>query len=87
MNATAAPADSWLWLSADVLSARVLVWVVSAGRQAELTPEAHLFFFDRYQRLAQYHRVRGRVAKAHRLQAKGNNLPTTTTRPRRCRPR
>jgi len=72
MNPTAAPADSWLWLSADVLSARVLVWVVSAGREAELTPEAHLFFFDRYQRLAQYHRVRGRVGRAQVLQAKAD---------------
>ncbi len=72
MNATTAPADSWLWLSADVLSARVLVWVASVGRNAELTPEAHSFFFDRYQRLAQYHRVRGRVGQAQRLQAKAD---------------
>lgn len=46
MNATTAPADSWLWLSADVLSARVLVWVVSVGREAELTPEAHSSDYD-----------------------------------------
>lgn len=72
MNATAAPADSWLWLSADLLSARLLVWVASVGRDAELTPEAHWFFRDRYQRLAQYHRVRGRAAKAQRLQAKAD---------------
>jgi hypothetical protein len=50
----------------------VLVWVASVGRNAELTPEAHLFFFDRYQRLAHYHRVRGRAAKAQRLQAKAD---------------
>jgi hypothetical protein len=72
MNSTAALGDSWLRLSADVLSARVLVWVASMGRDAELTPEAHLFFFDRYQRLAHYHRVRGRVSKAQRLQTKAD---------------
>jgi hypothetical protein len=72
MNPAARLADSWLWLSADVLSARVLVWVVSAGREAELTPEAHLFFCDRYQRLARYHREHGRVGKAQRLQAKAD---------------
>lgn len=68
----AARSDSLLWLSADVLSARLLVWVASVGREVELTPEAHWFFFDRYQRLAQYHRVRGRAAKAQRLQAKAD---------------
>lgn len=73
MNAVTASADSWVWLSADVLSARLLVWVASMGRDAELTPEAHWFFFDRYQRLAQYHRVRGRVAKAQRLQVKADD--------------
>jgi hypothetical protein len=41
-------ADSLLSLSVDLLSARVLVWVSSVGREAELTPEAHDYFFDRY---------------------------------------
>ena len=54
----------------DVLSAKVLVWCASIGREAVLTPDAHAYFADRYRRLADYHRVHGRVEKARRLQAK-----------------
>ena len=72
MNSTAVRTDSLLRLSADVLSARLLVWVASVGRDGELTPEAHFYFFDRYRRLAEYHRARGRVGKADRLQAKAD---------------
>ena len=62
-----------LWsLSVDVLSAKILVWVASVGREAELTPEAHLYFFDRYRRLAEYHRQRGRLNRARVLQAKAD---------------
>lgn len=72
MDSMVVRADSLLRLSADLLSARLLVWVASVGRDVELTPEAHLYFFDRYCRLAQYHRVRGRAGKAARLQAKAD---------------
>ena len=72
MHSPVVRTDSLLWLSADVFSARLLVWVASVGRDAELTPEAHLFFFDRYCRLAEYHRVRGRAGKAARLQARAD---------------
>ena len=65
-----ASTDSALALSLDLLSARVLVWVATVGRRAELTSEAHDYFFDRYSRLAAYHRARGRLMKAQRLQAK-----------------
>jgi hypothetical protein len=61
--------SSWSLLI-DLLSAKALVWIARAGRDAELTPEAHLYFFDRYRRLAEYHRSRGHVAKARRLLAK-----------------
>lgn len=62
-----------LWsLTVDLLSAKVLVWVASVGRDSELTPEAHIYFFDRYRRLSQYHRRRGRPGKAKRLQAKAD---------------
>ena len=67
-----ASADSWWALVADLLSAKVLVWIASAGREAELTPAAHVYFFDRYHRLAVYHRTRGRHAKGRRLQAKAD---------------
>lgn len=59
-------------LSVDLLSAKVLVWVASVGRDAELTPAAHVYFFDRYRRLAEYYRSRGRMGKAKRFQAKAD---------------
>jgi hypothetical protein len=62
--------DSYWSLSLDLLSARALVWIASVGRDAELTPEAHVYFFDRYRRLAEYHRTRGRLERAKRLEAK-----------------
>ena len=64
--------DSLWRLSLDLLSAHALVWVASIGREAELTREAHVYFFDRYRRLAECHRSRGRVAKARRAQAKAD---------------
>ena len=70
MNSRKVPGESLWSLSADLVSAKVLVWVASVGRDAELTPEAHLYFFDRYSRLAHYHRIRGRTHRAKRFQAK-----------------
>ena len=61
MNTKDQSVDTLFSLSVDLLSAKLLVWVASVGRDAELTPGAHLYFFDRYRRLAQYHRVRGRT--------------------------
>jgi hypothetical protein len=67
------PGDDSRWsLSVDLLIAKVLVWVASVGRDADLTPEAHIYFFDRYRRLAQHHRLRGRADKAKRLQHKAD---------------
>src|SRR3979490_2446510 len=59
-------------LRLDVMTAKILVWVASVGRDAELTSEAHIYFFDRYQRLANYHRQRGHDEGARRLQAKAD---------------
>jgi len=39
--------DSLARLRLDVISARILVWAVSAGRDAALTTEADLYFVDR----------------------------------------
>jgi hypothetical protein len=64
--------DSAWSLSLDLWSAKLLIWIASVGREAELTPEAHRFLFDRYQRLARCHEARGRMAKARRLQAKAD---------------
>jgi hypothetical protein len=38
------------------------------GHDGELL-DSHLFFFDRYSDLADYHRQQGRIAKANRLAA------------------
>jgi len=65
-------ADSVTGLRLDVMTAKALVWLVSVGKDADLTSEAHLFFFDRYQRLAKYHRLRGHAARARQLQAKAD---------------
>ena len=64
--------DSLLSLSADLFSAKALVWFVCVGRDADLTPEAHLYFFDRYSRLAQYYRTHGRPRRAAQAQAKAD---------------
>jgi hypothetical protein len=72
VNTKDRPVDSLFSLTVDLLSTRVLVWIASFGRDAELTPEAHIYFFDRYRRLAQYHRARGRVRRAKRFQAKAD---------------
>src|SRR5262245_15856932 len=72
MSAKNQPVDSLLSLSVDVLSAKVLVWIASVGRDAELTTDAHIYFYDRYSRLAQYHRTRGHIAKASRFLMKAD---------------
>lgn len=72
MSTSKTPPDSiWLlWL--DVLSARVLVWIATVGRRTELTPQAHIYFFDRYKRLAEWHGARGHHRRARRLRAKAD---------------
>ena len=54
-------------LRADLASAKVLIWAASVGRDADLSPETHLYLADRYDRLSHIQRVRGRHAKASRL--------------------
>ena len=65
-----APHDSRLGLTADLLSARVLVWIASVGRNAELTRDAHLYFADRYARLARLHRAAGHAGRSADLERK-----------------
>jgi hypothetical protein len=62
-----APPDSLWTLLIDVASARLLVWIASVGRNAELTPQAHRYFADRYRRLALCYETRGRFDRAKRL--------------------
>jgi hypothetical protein len=56
-----------------MLSARLLVWVASFGRDVDLTPEAHLFFADRHQQLATLHLNHGRIERARRHQQQADN--------------
>ena len=51
-------------LLVDIWSMKLFVWLL--GRNGELL-DSHLFFFDRYSDLADYHRSKGRTAKAERL--------------------
>jgi hypothetical protein len=51
-------------------ASKALVWIASVGKEAQLTPEAHLYFYDRYSRLAECHRRRGRWKQAERFKAK-----------------
>ena len=50
----------------DIWSIKLFVWMF--GRNGELL-DSHLFFFVRYSDLSDYHRLRGRTAKAERLAA------------------
>ena len=70
MNDQGSTSDSLWSLRADLVSAKILVWVASVGREGELTPEAHAYFFDRYRRLAGCHRRGGRLRAAERAEAR-----------------
>ena len=61
-------AGIWLHcrLLLDIWSMKVFVWIL--GTDGELL-DSHLFFFDRYSLLADYHRLRGRMARAAALAA------------------
>ncbi len=60
------------WLRWDLLSAKALAWTLTFGRDVELTPETHHFFYDRYHRLADHHRACGHRSRARRLNAKAD---------------
>jgi hypothetical protein len=49
----------------DIWSMKLFVRLL--GRNGELL-DSHLFFFDRYSDLADYHRLRGRTSKADNLE-------------------
>jgi hypothetical protein len=53
-------------LLVDIWSMKLFVWAL--GHNGELL-DSHLFFFDRYSDLADYHRLKGRTAKAERMAA------------------
>ena len=66
-------APSILSLRLDVVTARLLVWVASVGREGALTDEAHRYFAGRYLQLAAHHRQRGRLSRAAHFEAKARS--------------
>ena len=58
----------------DIVSMKVSVWVLgqlftwAVDRNGGIL-DSHLFFYDRYSDLAEYHRLKGRTANAERLAA------------------
>jgi hypothetical protein len=58
----------------DITSMKVFVWVLAQLFTWAVDPnggilDSHLFFYDRYSDLAEYHRLRGRAARAERFTA------------------
>jgi len=58
----------------DIVSMKAFVWVLGQLRARAVDPnggilDSHLFFYDRYSDLAEYNRLRGRIAKADRFAA------------------
>jgi hypothetical protein len=58
----------------DIMSMKVFVWVLGKLFTWAVDPnggilDSHLFFYDRYSDLADYHRLKGRTAKADNLAA------------------
>lgn len=58
----------------DIVSMKVFVCLLGTVFTWAVDPnggilDSHLFFYDRYSDLAEYHRLRGRTAKAERLAA------------------
>ena len=64
--------DSPWALNTDIFTAKILVWIAGLGREAELTPEAHQYFCDRYRRLAVCYRMRGNSRAAEKADAKAS---------------
>jgi hypothetical protein len=58
----------------DIVSMKVFVWMLGQLFTWAIDSnggilDSHLFFYDRYSELAEYHRLKGRTAKADRLAA------------------
>jgi len=59
---------SYARLVVDITSMRMFVWMFAwAADESGSVLDSHLFFYDRYSELADYHRAHGRMARAERL--------------------
>ena len=54
-------------LRCDIAFAKVVIWFAGVGQREKLSPEAHVFLYDRYWRLAKWHELRGRNGASRRL--------------------
>ena len=54
-------------LRSDVFWVRLLLALASLGALEPPRPETHYYLFDRYLRLSEHHRARGRTRRAERL--------------------
>lgn len=57
-------------LRVDITVALALLMIAKAGRRARPNPDVCFYLGDRYVRLSEYHRVKGRLKKAKRFRAK-----------------
>jgi hypothetical protein len=57
-------------LRVDITVALALLMIAKAGRPARTNPQVCFYLGDRYVRLSEYHRVKGRLKKAKHLRAK-----------------
>src|SRR5688500_18498758 len=63
-----------MFVAIDIASMRLFVWVIKHMFAWTVDSnggvlDSHLFFYDRYSALAEYHRLHGRMAKAEGLAA------------------
>jgi hypothetical protein len=70
MTTNASERDSIWRLRLDLASAKALILVGSSPSEADIDPNVHLFFYDRYWRLASLHEKAGRTQRAAALRVR-----------------
>ena len=69
-----APEQDSMWrLRLDLASAKALMLVGSSPAEEDVDPNIHLFFYDRYWRLASLHEKAGRKRRAAALRARAEH--------------
>ena len=71
---TTTPEQDSIWrLRLDLASAKALMLVGSSHPEEDIDPNVHLFFYDRYWRLASLHEKAGRTRRAAVLRARAEH--------------
>jgi hypothetical protein len=68
-RAAAATMSPWR-LRCEIVFVTGLARLVFAGQSVQLSPEFHVFLYDRYWRLAKWHEARGRTRRSHVLKTR-----------------